>query len=190
MFLCLSDTAAVEDAVFGPTGVAAGARNDAVLVNFSSIKPEAIRARAERLPKETGMHWIDAPVSGSDADVFARVEPHVLKMVQTFTLKGPTGAGQTTQRCNQVIVGCTMAALAEATRLAVNADVDASCLPGALAGGFADSKPLQLFVPRMVKEQHNPPLGHVYTMLTDLDSVRYLPRDCTSPAPFTSQASE
>ena len=79
---------------------------------------------------------------------------------------------------------------AEATRLATNAGVDAARLPQALAGGFADSKPLQLFVPRMVAAQHQPPLGHVYTMLKDLDSVHDLAKASKSPAPFAALAAE
>lgn len=205
VFLCLTDTKAVEEAVFGENGVAIGARKGAVLVDFSSIQPDATRVMAERLKAETGMDWIDAPVSGGvpgaeagtlaimaggDAAVFGKVEDVVLKMAARFTLMGPSGAGQTTKLCNQVIVGCTMAVLAEAARLATNAGVDATRLPEALAGGFADSKPLQIFLPRMVNAQHEPPLGHVYTMLKDLDSVCDLARSCTSPVPFTAMAAE
>ncbi|MDR6264980.1 NAD(P)-dependent oxidoreductase [Roseobacter sp. N2S] len=205
VFLCLTDTKAVEEAVFGENGVAKGARKGAVLVDFSSIQPEATRVMADRLKAETGMDWIDAPVSGGvpgaeagtlaimaggDAAVFAKVEDVVLKMAARFTLMGPSGAGQTTKLCNQVIVGCTMAVLAEAARLATNAGVDATRLPEALAGGFADSKPLQIFLPRMVNAQHEPPLGHVYTMLKDLDSVCDLARSSTSPVPFTAMAAE
>lgn len=205
VFLCLTDTKAVEEAVFGENGVAKGARKGAVLVDFSSIQPEATRVMADRLKAEAGMDWIDAPVSGGvpgaeagtlaimaggDAAVFAKVEDVVLKMAARFTLMGPSGAGQTTKLCNQVIVGCTMAVLAEAARLATNAGVDATRLPEALAGGFADSKPLQIFLPRMVNAQHEPPLGHVYTMLKDLDSVCDLARSSTSPVPFTAMAAE
>lgn len=205
VFMCLTDTKAVHEAVFGENGVASGARKGSVLVDFSSIQPDATREMAERLKAETGMDWIDAPVSGGvpgaeagtlaimaggAQDSFDRVEPSVMQMAARFTLMGPVGAGQTTKLCNQVIVGCTMAVLAEAARLATNAGVDAARLPEALAGGFADSKPLQLFVPRMVNAQHEPPLGHVYTMLKDLDSVCDLARSCTSPVPFTSLAAE
>ncbi len=205
VFTCLTDTAAMEAAVFGPCGIAAGARRGGVLVDFSSIAPDATREMAARLEAETGMSWIDAPVSGgvpgaeegslaimaggSEAAV-ERVRPVVMEMAQRFTRMGPSGAGQTTKLCNQVIVGCTMAVLAEATRLAENAGVDAARLPDALAGGFADSKPLQLFVPRMARAQHDPPLGQVYTMLKDLDSVRALARETTSPVPFTALAAE
>ncbi|GLT09157.1 NAD(P)-dependent oxidoreductase [Sulfitobacter sp. PR48] len=205
VFLCLTDTNAVEEAVFGENGVARGARKGSVLVDFSSIQPDASVRMAERLKSETGMDWIDAPVSGGvpgaeagtlaimaggAQEVFDRVESTVLDMAARFTLMGPSGAGQTTKLCNQVIVGCTMAVLAEAARLATNAGVDATRLPEALAGGFADSKPLQIFLPRMVNAQHEPPLGHVYTMLKDLDSVCALARSCTSPVPFTAMAAE
>ncbi|MCL4138581.1 UNVERIFIED_CONTAM: hypothetical protein GTU68_027511 [Idotea baltica] len=204
-FLCLTDTKAVQEAVFGENGVASGARKGTILVDFSSIQPDASREMAERLKAEAGMDWIDAPVSGGvpgaeagtlaimaggDQAAFDRVEDVVLKMAARFTLMGPSGAGQTTKLCNQVIVGCTMAVLAEAARLATNAGVDATRLPEALAGGFADSKPLQIFLPRMINAQHEPPLGHVYTMLKDLDSVCDLARSCTSPVPFTAMAAE
>lgn len=205
VFMCLTDTKAVEAAVFGADGIAAGARKGSILVDFSSIQPEATRAFAARLERDTGMRWLDAPVSGGvpgaeagtlaimaggTQDVFEAVKPFVLQMAAQFTLMGPTGAGQTTKLCNQVIVGCTMAVLAEAARLATNAGVDAARLPEALAGGFADSKPLQIFVPRMVNGHHEPPLGHVYTMLKDLDSVSELARASASPVPFTAMAAE
>lgn len=205
VFMCLTDTNAVEAVVFDADGIAAGASKDGILVDFSSMQPEATRTFAKRLEAETGMRWLDAPVSGGvpgaeagtlaimaggTQDVFEAVKPFVLQMAAQFTLMGPTGAGQTTKLCNQVIVGCTMAVLAEAARLATNAGVDAARLPEALAGGFADSKPLQLFVPRMVNGQHEPPLGHVYTMLKDLDSVGELARKSASPVPFTAMAAE
>ena len=103
---------------------------------------------------------------------------------------GSIGAGQTTKLCNQVIVGCAMAVLAEATRLAVNAGIDAKRLPEALAGGFADSIPLQLFVPRMVQGIHSPPLGHIATMLKDLDTVIDVARDTSSPVPMSALAAQ
>ncbi|MFP4274428.1 MAG: NAD(P)-dependent oxidoreductase [Paracoccaceae bacterium] len=205
VFTCLTDTAAMREAVFGEHGIARGARKGAVLVDFSSIAPDATREMAARLEDEAGMIWIDAPVSGGvpgaeegslaimaggPEQAFRRVEPVVLEMAARFTLMGPSGAGQTTKLCNQVIVGCTMNILAEAARLAVAAGVDATRLPEALAGGFADSKPLQIFLPRMVEARHDPPLGHVYTMLKDLDSVHALARQAGAPVPFTSLAAE
>ena len=146
--------------------LAAAKGSGKLVVDFSSIRPDAARSIAARLKTATGMGWIDAPVSGGtkgaeegslavmaggDAADIERARPYVLAMARRFTHMGPTGAGQTTKLCNQVIVGCAMAVLAEATRLATNAGIDAVRLPEALAGGFADSIPLQLFVPRMAQ---------------------------------------
>ena len=205
VFLCLTDSAAVEQVVFGSDGLAAAPGGGRVVVDFSSIAPAATRDIAARLEAANGMRWIDAPVSGgtkgaaegtlavmaggAPAD-FERVRPCVLAMAQRFTLMGPLGAGQTTKLCNQVIVGSAMCVLAEATRLALNAGIDPLLLPQALAGGFADSKPLQLFVPRMAQAIHEPPLGHTHTMLKDLDTVVELARETGTPVPMAALAAQ
>jgi 3-hydroxyisobutyrate dehydrogenase len=174
-------------------------------VDFSSIHPDKARAIATRLKAANGMGWIDAPVSGGtkgaeegtlavmaggEAVDIERVRPYVLAMARRLTHMGPTGAGQMTKLCNQVIVGCAMAVLAEATRLAVNSGIDAGKLPEALAGGFADSIPLQLFVPRMVQGIHSPPLGHIATLLKDLDTVGEVAHDTSTPVPMASLAAQ
>lgn len=205
IFMCVTDAAAVEEVVFGRNGLAEAPGEGKLVVDFSSIHPDATRAIAARLKEANGMGWIDAPVSGGTkgaeegtlavmaggnaADV-ERVRPYVLAMARRLTHMGPTGAGQTTKLCNQVIVGCAMAVLAEATRLAANAGIDATRLPEALAGGFADSIPLQLFVPRMVRGIHSPPLGHIAIMLKDLDTIMEVARDTSTPVPMTSLAAQ
>jgi 3-hydroxyisobutyrate dehydrogenase len=205
IFMCLTDAAAVEEVVFAADGLATASGHGKLVVDFSSIHPGAARVIAARLKTTNGMGWIDAPVSGGtmgagegtlavmaggDAADIERVRPYVLAMARRLTHMGPTGAGQTTKLCNQVIVGCAMAVLAEATRLAVNAGIDAKRLPEALAGGFADSIPLQLFVPRMVQGIHAPPLGHIATMLKDLDTVIDVARDTSSPVPMAGLAAQ
>jgi 3-hydroxyisobutyrate dehydrogenase-like beta-hydroxyacid dehydrogenase len=205
IFMCLTDAAAVEEVVFGPDGLATAAGIGKLVVDFSSIHPDATRAIAARLKLANGMGWIDAPVSGGtkgaedgtlavmaggDAADIERVRPVVPAMARRLTHMGPTGAGQTTKLCNQVIVGCAMAVLAEAARFAVNAGIDAARLPEALTGGFADSIPLQLFVPRMVAGLHSPPMGHIATMLKDLDTVIDVARDTSSPVPMSALAAQ
>jgi 3-hydroxyisobutyrate dehydrogenase len=205
IFVCLTDAAAVEEVVFGPDGLAAAPGSGKLVVDFSSIHPDAARSIAARLRDANGMGWIDAPVSGGtmgaeegtlavmaggDAADIERVRPYVLAMARRLTHMGPIGAGQTTKLCNQVIVGCAMAVLAEATRFAVNAGIDAKRLPEALTGGFADSIPLQLFVPRMAQGIHSPPLGHIATMLKDLDTVIDVARDTSSPVPMSALAAQ
>ncbi|HLZ05034.1 MAG TPA: NAD(P)-dependent oxidoreductase [Bradyrhizobium sp.] len=205
IFMCVTDAAAVEDVVFGTEGFASVPSADKLVVDFSSIHPDKARAVAVRLNDANGMKWIDAPVSGGtkgaeegtlavmaggDTADIERVRPYVLTMARRLTHMGPTGAGQMTKLCNQVIVGCAMAVLAEATRLAVNSGIDAGRLPEALAGGFADSIPLQLFVPRMVQGIHSPPLGHIATMLKDLDTVAEVAHDTSTPVPMASLAAQ
>jgi 3-hydroxyisobutyrate dehydrogenase len=205
IFMCVTDAAAVEDVVFGTDGLATVEGRGKLVVDFSSIHPDAARAIAARLKERNSMSWIDAPVSGGskgaeegtlavmaggDAADIERVRPYVLSMARRLTHMGPVGAGQTTKLCNQIIVGCAMTVLAEATRLAVNAGIDAGKLPEALAGGFADSIPLQLFVPRMVQGIHSPPLGHIATMLKDLDTVVEVARNTSTPVPMSALASQ
>src|SRR5262249_38274288 len=132
VFMCVTDAVAVEEVVFGASGLASSAGTGKLIVDFSSIHPDAARAIAVRLKAASGMGWIDAPVSGGtkgaeegtlavmaggDAADIERIRPYVLAMARRLTHMGPTGAGQTTKLCNQVIVGCAMAVLAEATRL-------------------------------------------------------------------------
>jgi 3-hydroxyisobutyrate dehydrogenase len=205
IFMCLTDASAVEEVVFGDNGLVHATGSGKLVVDFSSIHPDKTRSIAARLKQANGMAWIDAPVSGGTkgaeeatlaimaggetADV-ERVRPYILAMARNFTHMGPSGAGQTTKLCNQVIVGCAMAVLAEATRLAVNAGIDATRLPEALAGGFADSIPLQLFVPRMAQGIHSPPLGHIHTMLKDLDTVVDVAQDTSTPVPMAALAAQ
>jgi 3-hydroxyisobutyrate dehydrogenase len=205
VFMCVTDAAAVENVIFGRDGISAAPGDGKLIVDFSSIHPDAARDLAARLKAANGARWIDAPVSGGtkgaaegtlaimaggEAADIERVRPYVLAMARRLTHMGPIGAGQTTKLCNQVIVGCAMAVLAEATRLAVNAGIDANRLPEALAGGFADSIPLQLFVPRMAQGIHAPPLGHIATMLKDLDTVADLAQATSTPVPMASLAGQ
>ena len=204
VFTCLSDTEAVEAVVFGKAGIGEGAGAGKVLVDMSSIRPEAARAMAARLKEQTGMGWIDAPVSGGVAgsesgnltvmaggsqEDFDRVAPVVAHLAKRFTLMGPNGAGQSTKLINQVLVGCTVAVLAEAASLAVRAGIDAGRIPEALAGGRADSLPLQQFFPKMVTGDFFVE-SHLRTMLKDLDTVQALARETATAMPMTAMATE
>lgn len=74
VLVCVLDTAAVQSAVFGPNGVAQAASVGEILVDHSTRDPVATRRMAQRLRQETGMGWVDAPVSGGPA--FARERYH------------------------------------------------------------------------------------------------------------------
>lgn len=190
VFLCVADTRAVEDVVFGLGGILgedtadAGAGRVRWVVDHSSIAPAATREFAARAA-EHGVGWIDAPVSGgvpgaqagtlavmaggAGADV-AALEPVIRAYAARVTHMGEAGAGQLTKLCNQAIVCATVAGIAEAVGLAQAAGIDAARLPEALAGGWADSILLRTFVPRMTESGHEP-IGSLKTFQKDIDTV-------------------
>ena len=198
VMMCLTAAPAVHEVVFGPGGVAEAADDTKVLVDFSSMRPDLTRDWAARLREETGMGWIDAPVSGgvpgaekgtlvimaggeqADCD---RVAPVIEHVASRFTLMGPNGAGQVTKLANQIISGSMMMIIAECVGFAKRAGVDAARIPEALKGGFADSTLLQLLAPRFAAETYEPKLGALETMIKDLDTIW----DVDAPIPVTSQ---
>ena len=204
VLLCLLDTRAVEEVAFGADGISGAEGRGKVLVDHSSISPDATRTFAERLASRSGMQWIDAPVSGGvkgaqegtlaimcggHPEAIDRVRPALSAYARNITHMGPAGTGQTTKLCNQVIAGTAIAVIAEAVTLAQNAGVDARRLPEAFAGGFADSKPLQIFLPRMVSGWEDS-IGAVSLLLKDLDTAADLARASGTPLPMASLARE
>ncbi len=130
VFMCLTDAAAVEDVVFGTDGLSSVPGEGKLVVDFSSIHPDAARAIATRLKAANGMHWIDAPVSGGtkgaeeatlaimaggDASVIAQLNP-VFAAMGTARHVGPVGSGQLAKLANQLIVAVSITGL-PSTRL-------------------------------------------------------------------------
>lgn len=185
IMLCLANTDAVESVVKNPEflGALDGSKT---IVDFSSISPDATREMADRIKASAGARWIDAPVSGGvpgaeqgslvvmaggDGEALDAVRPLLAALSSRVSHMGPVGAGQTTKLCNQVIVGCNISAIAEAIQLARESGVDAKLLPDALAGGFADSLPLQIFGRRMAIGEESPVSIKIETMHKDLDGA-------------------
>lgn len=205
VMLCLADTAAVREVVFGPGGIVEGARAGQILVDFSSLEPAATREMAAELEARTGMRWVDAPVSGgtpgAEAGTLAimaggrvedieRVRPILANLGQRLTRMGDVGAGQVTKVCNQMIVACNALVIAEVVALAEKAGVDASLIAPALAGGFADSRPLQILAPQMAERRFEPVKWHVRTLLKDLDTAVALSREEGSATPMSGLAAQ
>lgn len=205
VMLCLADTAVVRDVVFGAGGIAGKARAGQLLVDFSSLEPSATREMAAQLRAATGMGWLDTPVSGGtpgaeagtlaimvggEAADLERVRPALLSLGQRVTHMGGVGAGQVTKACNQMIVACNALVIAEVVALAEQAGVDASLIAEALAGGFADSRPLQILAPQMAESRFEPVKWHVRTLLKDLDTAVKFSREQGSATPVSGLAAQ
>jgi 3-hydroxyisobutyrate dehydrogenase-like beta-hydroxyacid dehydrogenase len=158
-----------------------------VVMDMSSSDPTHSTIHAQRLvAKEIG--WIDAPVSGgpegaaagtlaimagaSTAD-FANVKPVLDILGGNVVHVGEAGMGHVVKVINQVIVGLTIEAVAEALTLAEKSGVDPRLVQQALKGGFADSKILQLHGTRMIKRSYEPG-GKATIQLKDLRLARAL----------------
>lgn len=169
----------VEQVLFG-AGVAAAMNPGTVVIDMSSIKPAEARDHAERLGG-MGVTHLDAPVSGGTlgaeagtlaimaggkATTFERAKP-VFAPLGRATLVGPSGAGQLAKLANQMIVGITIGAVAEALLLCEKGGADPAKVKEAITGGFADSRILQVHGQRMV-ERDFAPRGRMTVQLKDM----------------------
>ncbi len=204
VMMCVTDQNSVKEVLFGAGGVAEGAAEGKIVIDFSSIAPSAAREAAEKL-EALGMGYIDAPVSGGivgaeegtlaimaggKSEHIEFVRPLIAELASRFTRMGGPGTGQVTKLANQVIVASLFPVIAEAMRLAEAAGVDAAKLPEALRGGFADSKPLQVFGPRMASRAYEPALGTSNVMLKDLMNAVTLAEEAGVPLPMARAAVE
>lgn len=193
----------VDMAVFGKGGVAEGARPGTLIIDMSSIDPEATKDLAAKAT-EAGLRWVDSPLSGGapkaligeltlmaggDAKDVADAHNVLQHVASNYTHMGPVGAGQTTKLINQVLCGLNFLAVAEATKLAQDAGVDAAKIPGALKGGRADSAILQEYMPRFVAKDYRR-TGRIDNMVKDLNGAQDLARLTNTPMPMTATCAE
>ncbi|MPS28458.1 NAD(P)-dependent oxidoreductase [Pigmentiphaga sp.] len=201
--ICVKDGAAVDAVVFGPDGLAGagpqGGRK--IVVDFSTIEPEHARDVGRRLHERTGAAWLDAPVSGGvpgaeggtlicfvggEAADLEAARPFLAALTSRVTHMGPAGAGQTTKICNQMIVAVNVLAIAETYGLARRAGVDVERLAPALAGGFADSQPLQIFGPGMAAGRFAPTRTAVELMAKDIGISQRMAAELEADTPVSA----
>jgi 2-hydroxy-3-oxopropionate reductase len=166
----LADGATTAEVLFDPArGAAAAMRAGSLVVDMASIRPAEAREHAARLAA-LGVAHVDAPVSGgtlgAEAGTLAimaggeaadveRARP-VLATLGRCTHVGPPGAGQLAKLANQMIVGITIGAVAEALLLCEKGGADPAKVREAISGGFADSRILQVHGQRMVERDFAP----------------------------------
>lgn len=166
----LPDSPEVENVVYGKDGIIEGIQPGSIFVDMSTIAP-ATAIKMYKSFHDKNVEALDAPVSGGQVGAenatisimvggreaaFNKVLPLFNVMGKSAVLIGDAGAGQTTKACNQIIVGMTIQAVAEAFALAKKAKVDIKKMREALLGGFAQSRILDLHGQRIIDDNFKP----------------------------------
>lgn len=194
----------VEEVLFNPAlpGASLGLKAGALVIDMSSILPEQAQAHGPRLAA-LGVAYLDAPVSGGtvgaeagtlaimaggvEAD-FERARP-VLEVLGRPVHVGPTGSGQLTKLANQMIVGITIGAVAEALLLAQRGGADPAKVRQALRGGFAESRILEVHGQRMVDGDFAK-RGSLAIQLKDLRNALHTANGLSFDAPITAHLTD
>jgi len=178
----LTDDAAVEK-VMGSDEFISNIKESATVIDMSSVNPVITKKYAQIL-KEKNINYLDAPVSGGtigaeeaslaimvggDEKIFQECYD-LLKILGNPTLVGPVASGQISKLANQIIVGVTIGAVAEAITLCEKSGTNPSKMIEALSGGWADSKILQTHGKRMIDKDFSPK-GKTTTQLKDMTNI-------------------
>ncbi|MDC3175058.1 NAD(P)-dependent oxidoreductase [Candidatus Pelagibacter sp.] len=178
----LTDDKAVDE-VMNNQNFVENLKSGKILIDMSSVKPITAKKHANSL-KLKDINYLDAPVSGGtigaeeatlaimiggDQNVFNEVKD-LFKTMGNPTLVGPVGSGQVSKLANQIIVGLTIGAVAEAVTLCEKAGADPIKMISALSGGWADSKVLQTHGKRMINKDFSPK-GKTSTHLKDMNNI-------------------
>lgn len=170
IIICVSDTADVEEVLLQENGVLFGAASGNLVIDCSTISPQATQKMAEIL-KQNDIHMLDAPISGGsegaangtlsimvggEADQFERAKPVFEAMGKTITHVGGTGAGQTVKLVNQILVVINMLAVGEALLFAQAGGLDLQKTLEAVSGGAAGSWMLSNRGPQVVERDWRP----------------------------------
>jgi 2-hydroxy-3-oxopropionate reductase len=178
----LTDDAAINDVMNSPNFLE-NLKQGATVIDMSSIKPTTATKYGNNL-KSKNIKYLDAPVSGGtigaeeaslaimvggEHDVFNEALD-ILKAMGNPTLVGPVGSGQVSKLANQIIVGLTIGAVAEAITLCEKAGANPNKMIKALSGGWADSKILQTHGKRMIDKDFTPK-GRTSVHLKDMNNI-------------------
>jgi 2-hydroxy-3-oxopropionate reductase len=199
----LPDSPDVEQAVMGPGGVLEGIGKGMLYIDMSTIAPSTSR-KVYGIMNAKGVESLDAPVSGGEVgakeatlsimvggtkEAFQRALPIFQVMGKNIVHMGEPGAGQVTKACNQIVVGVTMQAVAEALTLARKAGVDPAKVREALLGGFAQSRIMELHGKRMLDRNFQPGFK-IKLHRKDLNIALQTGRELSVPLFTTSQVAE
>ena len=178
----LTDDTAIND-VMNSSNFLENLKSGATVIDMSSIKPTTATKHGENLNSKN-INYLDAPVSGGtigaeeaslaimvggEQNIFDEAFD-ILKTMGNPTLVGPVGSGQVSKLANQIIVGLTIGAVAEAITLCEKAGANPKKMIKALSGGWADSKILQTHGKRMIDKDFTPK-GRTSVHLKDMSNI-------------------
>ena len=178
----LTDDTAIDD-VMSSSNFLDNLKSGSTVIDMSSVKPTTATKHYNNL-KSKNINYLDAPVSGGtigaeEASLAIMVGGEqivfdeaieVFKTMGNPTLVGPSGSGQVSKLANQVIVGLTIGAVAEAVTLCEKAGANPNKMIKALSGGWADSKILQTHGKRMIDKDFTPK-GRTSVHLKDMNNI-------------------
>ena len=199
IIMMLPDTPTVEKILLGENGVLVGLKPGSLVIDMGTTKVPVTRAFAKAI-EDKGCDYLDAPVSGgtigaenatltimaggTDA-AFERAHPILNVLGSRITHIGSAGTGQVAKAANQVIVGLNIGAVAEALTLAKHAGADPAKVREALAGGFADSRILEVHGQRMIDDTFMPG-ARATVQRKDMDQALELAAELGIELPATS----
>ena len=197
----LTDDKAV-DQVMGSSHFLDNLKPGSTVIDMSSTKPITAEKHGKNLSLKK-IYYLDAPVSGGtigaeegslaimiggDQKVFNNAED-LLKTMGNPTLVGPVGSGQVAKLANQIVVGLTIGAVAEAVTLCEKAGADPIKMISALSGGWADSKILQTHGKRMINKDFSPK-GKTSTHLKDMNNILECANNFNTHLPISNLVKE
>ncbi|PSP61563.1 2-hydroxy-3-oxopropionate reductase [Halobacteriales archaeon QH_8_64_26] len=200
---CLPDSPVVEDVLRRDDGVLAGVSAGTVLIDMSTISPTVTEDLAGEV-NERGGEMLDAPISGGEEgaiegslSIMVGGEESVVEnnrellevMGETITHCGPSGAGQTTKACNQIVVAAQMVGVSEALVFANQAGADLKSVVDAISGGAAGCWTLDNRAPSMIEGEFDPGFFASY-QYKDLRIAMDAGEDFGSPMAQTAVAHE
>ena len=174
----------------------------AIVIDMSSVKPTTATKHGNNL-KLKNINYLDAPVSGGtigaeEASLAIMVGGEqnifddafdILKKMGNPTLVGPIGSGQVSKLANQIIVGLTIGAVAEAVTFCEKAGADPNKMIKALSGGWADSKVLQTHGKRMINKNFTPK-GRTSVHLKDMNNILECANNYNTHLPISNLVKE
>jgi 2-hydroxy-3-oxopropionate reductase len=197
----LTDDSAVEK-VMGSDEFISNIKEGATVIDMSSVNPVLTIKYSKKL-KEKKINYLDAPVSGGtigaeeatlaimiggDEETFKNCY-ELLKKMGNPTLVGPVSSGQISKLANQIIVGVTIGAVAEAITLCEKSGTNPNKMIEALSGGWADSKILQTHGKRMINKDFTPK-GKTITQLKDMTNIVNAGKAVETHLPISSLVKE